>query len=165
MISQTSEYALRAAVFLANRPTDHPAAAQEIADAVHVPVGYLQKILRKLARHKILTAQRGSGGGFALAKLPSAISVLDILNATDSQIERIERCPLGIKGHTKLCALHGLLDAELARTERTFAATSLADLLDGENGVRSLCDTTGKLPTQIKIHHKSSERDPEQSSK
>ncbi len=151
MISQTSEYALRATVFLAGRRNDRPASAQEIAESVRVPVGYLQKILRMLAKQKILTAQRGSGGGFALAKLPSAISVLDVLRATDTKIERIERCPLGIKGHTKLCSLHGMLDAEMARTEQTFASTSLADLLDGDGGVRPLCDTSGRLPIEIKI--------------
>ncbi|MDL1903760.1 Rrf2 family transcriptional regulator [Synechococcales cyanobacterium CNB] len=98
MISQTAEYALRAAVFLASRATDSPASAQEIAEATRVPVGYLQKILRTLAKHDLLTAHRGTNGGFALAKVPSAISVLDILRASDTPIQRIERCPLGIVG-------------------------------------------------------------------
>ncbi len=151
MISQTSEYALRAAVYLAARPETGPSSAQEISEATRVPVGYLQKILRMLSRHGILTAHRGTNGGFALAKVPSAISVLDILTASDTQLQRIERCPLGIKGHSNLCSLHKLLDAEMARTQRTFAATSLTDLLDGEGGVRSLCDTSGKLTTSIDV--------------
>lgn len=151
MISQTSEYALRAAVFLAARPDDKPASAQEIAEATQVPVGYLQKVLRMLSRLGILTAQRGIHGGFALAKVPTAISVLEVLKASDTQIQRIERCPLGIKGHTKLCTLHRMLDAEMARTEQTFATTSLADLLDSEGGVRPLCDPTGKLPVRVSL--------------
>lgn len=151
LITQTSEYALRAAVFLAARPDDTPASAQEISDAVMVPVGYLQKILRMLSRHKIVTARRGTGGGFALAKVPTAISVLDVLNASETQIQRIERCPLGIKGHTRLCALHQMLDIEMARAENTFASTSLSDLLDGEGGVRPLCDPTGKIPLELRV--------------
>lgn len=139
MISQTSEYALRAIVHLAAREEASPASAQEISEATRVPVGYLQKILRTLSRHGMVTAQRGSGGGFMLAKVPTAISVLDILRASDTPIARIERCPLGIPGHTRLCPLHQLLDAEIARTERTFAATSIADLLGSGGGVRSLC--------------------------
>lgn len=149
MISQTSEYALRAALYLAARPGHAPASAQEISEATRVPVGYLQKVLRMLSRHGILTAHRGTGGGFALAKVPTAISVLDVLRASDTQIQRIERCPLGIKGHTRLCSLHRMLDEELARTERTFASTSLGDLLDGAGGVRPLCDPTGKLPLTV----------------
>lgn len=149
MISQTSEYALRAVVYLATRAAAGPAAAQEISDATRVPVGYLQKILRSLSRHAILTAQRGSGGGFMLAKVPSAISVLDVLKASDTDLPRIERCPLGIRGHTSLCSLHRLLDNEMAHAERTFASTTIADLLDGAGGVRPLCDKSGRLPIAV----------------
>ena len=151
MISQTSEYALRAVTFLAARPNTGPASAQEISEAVRVPVGYLQKILRMLARHGILTAQRGTHGGFTLAKVPTAISVLDVMKASESEIQRITRCPLGIKGHTRLCSLHRLLDDEMARAERTFASTSLADLLDGAGGVRPLCDPSGRLPLTVSV--------------
>jgi Rrf2 family protein len=151
MISQTSEYALRAALFLAARPESGPASAQDISTATRVPVGYLQKILRMLARNGILTAHRGTNGGFALAKVPTAISVLDVLNASDTQIQRIERCPLGIEGHTNLCALHRMLDAEMARSERAFASTSLADLLDGAGGIRPLCGPSGALPFSVSV--------------
>lgn len=149
VISQTSEYALRAIVYLAARRSREPASAHEIAEATRVPVGYLQKILRMLAKAGILTAQRGSGGGFSLAKVPTAISVLDVLRASDTDFSRIERCPLGIKGHTSLCSLHRLLDDELAHAERTFSGTTVADLLDGEGGIRPLCDPTGRLPVSV----------------
>lgn len=151
MITQTTEYALRAVVHLAQRPAGEPASALEISKATRAPIGYLQKILRMLAKHNILTAQRGSGGGFSLAKVPSAISVLDVMRATDNGLARIERCPLGIKGHTSLCSLHRLLDNEIAHAERIFAGTSIADLTDGEGGIRPLCDPQGRLPLSISI--------------
>jgi len=154
VISQTSEYALRAALFLAARSDNSPASAHEISDAVRVPVGYLQKILRMLARHGILVAQRGTNGGFSLAKVSTSISVLDVLKASETELQRIVRCPLGIEGHTSLCSLHRLLDDEMARAERTFARTTLADLLDGEGGVRPLCDTKGRLPLSISAGRK-----------
>jgi len=140
VITQTAEYALRAIVYLAGRGSTRPASAQEISRAIQVPVGYLQKILRMMAKADLLTAQRGSGGGFALAKVPSAIRVIDVLEATDAGIARIERCPLGIEGHTRLCALHRLLDEQIARAQQAFAVTSIATLLDGAEQVRPLCD-------------------------
>lgn len=158
MITQTSEYALRAVVYLASRKSTSPASAQEISECVRVQVGYLQKVLRMLAKHGILTAQRGSGGGFALAKVASAISVLDVLRATDTQIPRIERCPLGIQGHTSLCPLHRLLDQEMARSERTFASTSIADLLESGGGIRPLCDGKRGLPVSIGVPPSDSQR-------
>jgi DNA-binding IscR family transcriptional regulator len=101
-----------------------------------------------LARANILTAQRGSGGGFALAKVPTAIRVLDVLNATDSGVSRIERCPLGIVGHTRLCALHQMLDEQVARAEQVFAMTSIASLLAGVDDIRPLCQVPGAGPLE-----------------
>lgn len=139
MITQTAEYALRAVVHLAGRAENRPASAQDISRATKVPVGYLQKILRMLAKARILTAQRGSGGGFALAKVPTAITILDVLNASDAGISRIERCPLGIEGHIRLCALHRVLDDQIARAERAFSGTTIADLLEDVGSLRPLC--------------------------
>ena len=150
MISQTSEYALRAVVHLAQRGGT-PAVAQDISEATKVPVGYLHKILRQLARSGILVAQRGVGGGFMLARVPTAISVLDILRATDNVVPRIQRCPLGIKGHTQLCALHRMLDEQIAQAERTFSGTSIASLIESSDKIRPLCDPTGTKPVGLSI--------------
>jgi len=139
MISQSSEYALRAVVYLAQNGGG-PAVASEIAASTKVPLGYLHKILRMLVRNRILVAQRGSGGGFALAKVPTAISVLDVLRATDTMIDRIEQCPLGIPGHTTLCALHHMLDEAVAETARRFSGTSVADLIQPSDRVTPLCE-------------------------
>lgn len=140
MISQTSEYALRAVVYLAQRG-EGPAVAQEISEATKVRTGYLQKILRMLSKHGILDAQRGIGGGFALAKPASSISLLDVLRATESDIPRIERCPLGIPGHVRLCALHRLLDDQAAQTERVFETTTIGDILRSQSSTGQLCGT------------------------
>lgn len=153
LVSQTAEYALRAVVYLAQH-TDGLCIAHDIAEGTKVPLGYLQKILRMLARAGLLTAQRGVGGGFALAKVPSAISVLDVLKAADANVNRIERCPLGIKGHTRLCALHRLLDQEIAHAERTFSSTSIADLIADEGDVRPLCDCSSPVDLKVEAARK-----------
>lgn len=160
MISQTSEYALRAAIFLADRGYGNSANAQEISSATQVPVGYLQKVLRSLSKHNILSVHRGTGGGFALAKVPTAISVLDILKATSAPVPRIERCPLGIGGHRGLCALHRLLDTEMARSEITFASTTLADLVRDEGGLGPLCSAAGAHPLSATIDGQRASRGP-----
>lgn len=138
MIPQTSEYALRAVVHLA-RVGGGPATAQEIATATKVSMGYLQKVLRTLARGGLVLAQRGTGGGFSLARPASEISVLDVVALSDGGLKRIVGCPLGIPGHTALCALHRLLDDAMAETERVFRQTSVADLLSTTKGPGSLC--------------------------
>lgn len=127
MLSQTSEYALRAAVFLAN-DGGGPRTAAEIARAASVPAGYLAKVLGLLARAGLVSSQRGLGGGFALSRTPRDVSVLEVVNAVDP-LRRIERCPLGLPEHRRaLCPLHKKLDDAYAAIEASFRGTSLAEL-------------------------------------
>jgi Rrf2 family iron-sulfur cluster assembly transcriptional regulator len=60
---------------------------------------FLKKIARSLRQAGIIDSKEGAGGGYVLAKDPSAISVLDILEAVGGQKEAIlpetsRICPL-----------------------------------------------------------------------
>ncbi len=128
MLSQTGEYALRSASFLA-REYGAPRTIAEIAAQTHVPSGYLAKVLQQLSRADLVRSQRGLGGGFVLARSPARISVLEVLNAVDP-VRRIVLCPLGLPEHAKvLCALHQKLDDAYATIESSFRDTTLSDLL------------------------------------
>ncbi len=123
----------------------------EIAEVTHVPQGYLARILRDLSRAGLLTARRGVGGGFALAKPAGTISVWDVLEAAESGIGRIETCPLGIGEHgASLCALHQLLDDAIASVERSFKGTSIQDILMSPRKSKPLCQTLGTTGISIK---------------
>ncbi len=129
MISQTAEYALRAAVFLAMNQ-EKAFTAVEIALVTKVPAPYLSKVLQSLARAHIVQSQRGIHGGFTLALEPAEISILDVVNAVDP-IRRIESCPLDLKSHgIKLCALHARLDHACALIEKAFHDTTLSEILE-----------------------------------
>lgn len=128
MLSQTVEYALRAATYLAAAPSESRTVDQ-VAEATHVPVAYLSKVLQQLVRAKVVTSRRGSGGGFMLARPPAKLSILEIVKAVDP-IERITTCPLGLAAHGKrLCPLHRRLDNALAEMEKAFGASTLAEIL------------------------------------
>lgn len=127
MLSQTTEYALRAAVFLAG-DGGGPRTAAAIAEAASVPAGYLAKVLHRLARAGVVSSQRGVGGGFALRRDPEEVSVLEVVQAVDP-IRRIRSCPLGLPEHRRaLCALHRKLDDAYATIEASFRDTTLAQL-------------------------------------
>lgn len=128
MISQTAEYALRAIVYLAMN-SGNAFTTQQIAQTTKVPAAYLSKILQSLVRAQLVRSQRGLGGGFVLTKLPEEINILEVLDAVDP-IQRIRTCPLGLKAHgTVLCALHKRLDDATAIIEKTFADTTIAEIL------------------------------------
>jgi Rrf2 family protein len=141
VISQTAEYALRAAIHLASHGGE-PQTNRQVADATRVSAGYLSKVLQSLGRAGLVYAQRGIGGGFVLSRPARDINVLEVINAVDP-IRRITVCPLGLKSHGKdLCPLHRKLDDATAQIEEAFRSTSLADILNSPGRSRPLCEVT-----------------------
>lgn len=119
LFSQTTEYALRAVVWLADH-VGEPQTTQQIAKATKVPAKYLVKVLQPLGRAGLVHAQRGLGGGFTLARSPQDLTVLDIIDVVEP-LERIETCPLGLKAHgVNLCPLHRKLDDAIAILREAF---------------------------------------------
>jgi len=139
MLSQTVEYALRAATYLASKPSETQT-AEQIAKATHVPVAYLVKVLQNLVRATIVTSRRGIGGGFSLARSPDTVSILEIVQAVDP-IQRIDTCPLGLAAHgRRLCPLHRRIDNALESMERAFAVSTLAEILAEPSESVPLCN-------------------------
>ena len=128
MISQTAEYALRAAVFLGSAPgVSQP--VREIAVFTHIPASYLMKILGLLGRAGIVQGQRGPNGGFMLGRAPETVTVLEVIRAVEPWTG-LETCPLGLPEHSgKLCPLHRHLANAYRQIEDAFRATTLKDLV------------------------------------
>jgi len=139
MISQTSEYALRAVMYLA-LGDGKPRTTAEIAARTKIPPGYLSKVLRTLSQAGLMEARRGIGGGFMLGKEPEEISILDVISAVDAGVSRIESCPLGSFEHESLCAMHRILDDANAYIETKFRTTSIQDVLEQAGNSHPLCD-------------------------
>ena len=139
MFSQTTEYALRAAVWLAQN-TGSPQTTAQVAEATKVPISYLSKVLQSLGRAGVVSAARGLHGGFELVQPPEQVSILDIVSVVDP-IRRIKSCPLDLQSHSKqLCPLHKKMDQALAVVEDSFRTTTLADVLRPGSEQRPLCE-------------------------
>lgn len=129
MLSQTAEYALRAAVHIASHPGERQT-TRDIARAMDIPADYLAKVMQSLVRAGVVTAMRGKAGGFQLVRPGRDTSVLDVVNAVEP-LRRIHSCPLHLPQHEKhLCPLHSKLDQAAAMLEREFRNTCVADLAD-----------------------------------
>ena len=136
MISKTIEYALTATVCLAGVEGQSLTAGQ-IAEQGGLPLGYLSKVLRLLARAQIVHSRRGPLGGFRLTRPATAISLLDVIKAVDP-LEKIDTCPLGIKRNTPgLCPLYRRLDDAIKLLSDCFESTSLAEIIERDAVVQS----------------------------
>ena len=138
MFSQTTEYALRAVIHLAGQEGLKAPTTAQISCATLIPSNYLAKVLRSLSRAELVHSQRGPGGGHKLARDPTELTVLQVVNAVDP-LTRIQSCPLGLEHHRELCPLHHRLDSAIAMVEEAFAKTTVAELLPKPTRKKGSC--------------------------
>ena len=107
IISQTSEYAIRAMSAIAALPEGTKIRAVDLGRATGIPAPYLSKILRRLVLAELLVSQKGQGGGFALARPAVETPFIDILNAVNA-FPTDGRCAFGWGHCDQLspCPLH-----------------------------------------------------------
>jgi len=139
MLSKTAEYALRAVACLGSQ-VGEPASADHLADQTQVPRRYLTRVLQDLAAAGLVQSRPGPGGGYELCKPIDQVTLLDVVNTVDP-IERIRRCPLGLKSHTALCPLHAELDKVYAATEVAFGRVTIKDLVSSTSSIIPLCES------------------------
>ncbi len=150
MLSQTTEYALRAMACLAYAP-DELTPTPRLAEQTLVPPNYLAKVLQSLAQADLITGRRGVGGGYRLARSADEISLLDVVNAIDP-VSPIEGCPLGLKSHeSDLCALHRCVDKAARQFIDSFKGIKLSDLIAESGGKRPLCETVDPEGVTISV--------------
>ncbi len=132
-INQATDYAFRAALFLAARDGISRADAHTIAREEKIPMRYLLKIMPVLIKAGIVKSYRGIGGGYALNGDPGCITLLDILEAVEGPIA-LNRCLLDpslcSKEGPPHCKIHQALHAIQQRLEVDLRSYTLKDLLD-----------------------------------
>jgi Rrf2 family protein len=129
MFSRSAEYAIRAMTFLALQPTGKLTGAREISEAENIPMPFLWKILRNLARRKLVRSFKGVGGGYVLARPAKVICVQDVLQATEDR-NLTEGCILGLAScsEEKPCPLHYSWKELREKLANTLCRTTFAEL-------------------------------------
>lgn len=130
-INQATDYGFRAVLYLAEQDEGEIVEAHTIAQDVVVPMRFLLKIMPSLIKAGIVKSQRGAGGGYALAKAPEDISLLDILEAIEGPI-RLNRClideDLCTRQAAPECKVHQALADIQQRLVKDFDSYSIADI-------------------------------------
>ena len=91
MLNQTTRYVLSVLCHLASRGPDR-VPARQIAAETGTPANYVAKILGTLAKRGVVVAEKGWGGGYALAPGSAEVPLGEILVLFDDQPGPVE-CP------------------------------------------------------------------------
>lgn len=84
-ISKLTDYGTSVMTYLAREP-NRLHAANEIAAEIQVSAPTVSKILKRLAREKLVLSHRGAKGGYSLARSPRDISVVEIIDALEGRV-------------------------------------------------------------------------------
>ncbi len=97
MLSKTSQYAVRAVLYIAiHGKKDKKTGVSEIAEALDIPKYYLAKILRKLASSGIIRSVKGPRGGYYLNSNSDRCALIDIIDVMEGR-SNLEQCALGLQ--------------------------------------------------------------------
>jgi Rrf2 family transcriptional regulator, cysteine metabolism repressor len=115
-ISTKGPYALQALVELGGAG-DGPVPIGELARRRDIPVQFLEQLFAVLRRAGVLRSQRGVKGGYAFARPPSELTVLELVELLDG--------PVG-------AGAQGIFADAAAAAREVLAVTTVADLVERE---------------------------------
>jgi Rrf2 family protein len=98
-LSVKVDYACRVLAQLAKQHgTDGLAHIEELATSEAVPANYLVQILSELRNGGLIVSRRGKQGGYALARAPEKITLLDIIKVIEGELLEITTAGAGQSG-------------------------------------------------------------------
>jgi Rrf2 family protein len=89
MLSSRAKYATRALLDLTHHYQEGPIQIHDIAERQAIPVKFLEQILLGLKGFGFVQSRKGPGGGYSLAKPPSAITLGAVVRAMDGPLAPI----------------------------------------------------------------------------
>jgi Rrf2 family protein len=116
-ITAKSPYALKALAELGRSGTDGPVPIAELARRRDIPVQFLEQLFATLRRAGVLRSQRGVKGGYAFAREPADVTVLEVIELLDG--------PLGRDAE-------GIIAEAAAAARAVLEAQTIADLVEAE---------------------------------
>ena len=117
-ITTKSPYAIRALAELARTGGPGPVPIGELARRREVPVQFLEQLFAVLRRAGILRSQRGVKGGYAFAREPGEVTVLEVVELLDGR--------LGAEAE-------GIFAEAASAARNVLAKTTINDVVEREN--------------------------------
>jgi Rrf2 family protein len=131
MFSKSTEYALRATIYIAQKGTgENKISIDEIAKAIDSPVSFTAKIMQALTKgNKVVSSARGPNGGFFLTEKAKKLPVRAILRVMGEE-DVLEKCVLGLKrcNETEPCPMHAQYKPIRKQLKELFITKTIQEL-------------------------------------
>jgi len=128
-LSRLTDYAVVVMTQLARTPGT-VVTATDLAEQVGLPAPTTAKVLKLLARHKLISSQRGVSGGYVASRTASDIALTEVITAIDGPVA-LTACVDGVIGHCTvedICPVRGRWDRVNLAIKTALDEISLADM-------------------------------------
>lgn len=127
MVSMRSKYALKALSFMARSKEQETFLIAELAEAEHIPKKFLEAILLTLKSQGILASRKGPGGGYWLAKTPTAITIGSIIRSFEGDLAPVQCLADNFSGACPECSDYATCGTRLVMADVHKAVSSVVD--------------------------------------
>ncbi len=136
MVTQKSQYALRALFELALRSAAGPTRIEDIAKAQAIPQRFLEVVLNELKHAGFVEARRGPRGGYLLARTPRDITVKDVIECCQGRFTPVDCLGDAAADDCTFrgdCAFVSLWEEVRDVVNSVYGSTTLQDLVEREH--------------------------------
>ena len=143
-VSAKADYAVRAAVELA-AAGEGPVKGERISQAQDIPLKFLENILGELKHGGLVRSQRGTEGGYWLARPAGEISIADVIRAVEGPLASVRGEPAETLAYSGSAApLNKLWVAVRANLREVLEHVTIADV--SENDLPGIVDELTRDP-------------------
>lgn len=146
MFSKTTEYALRATIYIAQKGNkENKLGIDEIAKAIDSPKPFTAKILQMLTRDEIVSSTRGPNGGFYFTDKAKKLPAIAILKAVNDD-SVLKRCLLGLRecSQKNPCPMHADYKKIRGQLNNLFEKKTIGSLVEKMNNHRLFIGNSAK---------------------
>lgn len=130
-LSKSFGYALRGILYISLMDDENrKVQADEIAENLSVPRHFLSKILKQMAKARIIGSTRGKQGGFFITKTTLETPLINIVYLTEGS-DHFNMCLLSLRkcNSNNPCPLHNKFDKYRKGIFDVYSQTTIGDLL------------------------------------
>ena len=132
--SKKTDYAPLALKYLASDRGSRDVSAHAMAERFAIPLHLLAKILQQLARHALITAHKGTHGGYRRARPAHAIPIADVVHAINGPMTFTACSPIDERcDQFAACTVRDPLWRVRERILAVLRTVTVADMIDRQD--------------------------------
>lgn len=129
-LTKQTDYGIMLVAYMASLPAGRIVSARDAAESTGLTLPMVSKILKELARGRVVESQRGVGGGYRLARPAKRTTLAGVIRALEGPISMVEcGAQPGLCGQEATCAVRVNWTRVSREVERALERVPISDML------------------------------------